>query len=103
MNCAQKSVCCAAGGTAALRLCVAPAGRGPAYVVAPALPLVVALGVEPYYYRSGFYYYYHDNRWSYARAKHGPWRDLPRDLYPGEVRHQGHGYDNDGGHHHDYH
>ena len=82
---------------------VAPAGRGPAYVVAPALPLVVELGVEPYYYRSGFYYYYHDNRWSYARTKRGPWRDLPRDRYPREVRHQGHGYDNDGGHHHDYH
>jgi hypothetical protein len=78
---------------------VAPAGRGGEYVVAPALPLVVELGVDPYYYYSGYYYYYHDNRWSYSHARRGPWSDLPRDHYPRETRHRGH----NGGHDHGYH
>jgi hypothetical protein len=71
---------------------VAPAGPG--YVMAPALPVVVELGVEPYYYHSGFYYYYHDDRWSYSNARTGPWRELPRDRYPREVRFR----DRPGGH-----
>ena len=69
---------------------VAPADRGPEWVVAPALPLVVELGVEPYYYHSGFYYYYNDRRWSYSHARTGPWRDLPRDRYPREIRYKDH-------------
>jgi hypothetical protein len=81
---------------------VAPAGRGPGYVVAPALPLVVELGAEPYYYHSGYYYYYHKNRWSYAHSRRGPWRDLPRDRYPREVRHKGHAHDRNGGRNHGY-
>lgn len=67
---------------------VAPAG--PDYVVAPALPLTVELGAEPYYYQSGFYYYYNNNRWSYSHERTGPWRDLPRDRYPRETRFRGH-------------
>jgi hypothetical protein len=89
---------------------VAPAPRGPAYVVAPALPLIVELGMEPYYFHSGFYYYYHNDRWSYSNARTGPWRDLPRDRYPREVRYRDHGGDRDrdrgddrdGGRGHDY-
>jgi hypothetical protein len=81
---------------------VAPAGRGHDYAVAPALPLVVELGVEPYYHHSGYYYYYHKNRWSYARDKRGPWRDLPRDRYPREVRHKVRGHDHDDGYHRGY-
>lgn len=67
---------------------VVPAG--PDYVVAPALPVVVELGVEPYYYHSGFHYYYHDHdhRWSYSRARTGPWKALPRDRYPREIRYK---------------
>jgi len=82
---------------------VVPADQGPGYpgyVVAPALPLVVELGVEPYYYHGGYYYYYqdHDHRWSYSHEKTGPWKDLPRDRYPREVRykdHDGQGRDHD--------
>lgn len=69
---------------------VVPADRGPGYVVAPALPVVVELGVEPYYYHSGFYYYYNNSRWSYSHDKAGPWKELPRDRYPREVRHKNH-------------
>jgi hypothetical protein len=65
---------------------VVPAHRGPDYVVAPALPVIVELGVTPYYYHSGFYYYYHDHRWSYSHARTGPWKALPRDHYPREIR-----------------
>lgn len=67
---------------------VVPAHRGPDYVVAPALPLVVELGVEPYYFHGGYYYYYHehDHRWTYSHARTGPWRTLPRDRYPREIR-----------------
>lgn len=67
---------------------VVPTDRGDDYVVAPALPVVVELGVEPYYYNNGFHYYYHDNRWGYSRARTGPWRDLPRDRYPREIRYK---------------
>lgn len=69
---------------------VAPVDRGAEWVVAPALPLVVELGVEPYYYHSGFYYYYNNQRWSYSHERTGPWRELPRDRYPGEIRYKGH-------------
>ena len=74
---------------------VAPADRGPGMVVAPALPLVVELGVEPYYYHSGYHYYYDNSRWRYANSRSGPWMDLPRSHYPQEVRRRG-GPDNRG-------
>jgi hypothetical protein len=48
----------------------------------------VELGVEPYYFQSGYYYYYRDNRWIYSNARTGPWYDLPRDRYPREVRYK---------------
>lgn len=74
--------------TLLLPACVVVPAHGPGYVVAPALPLVVELGVEPYYFHSGFYYYYHDQdrRWSYSHARTGPWKELPRDRYPREIR-----------------
>lgn len=72
---------------------VVPAGRhghGPqGVVVAPLLPAIVVLDVEPFYFQSGFYYHYDRGRWYYARSKRGPWADLPRDRYPREVRFKG--------------
>ena len=76
---------------------VAPAHRGPVYVVAPALPLVVELGAEPYYYQGGYYYYYNNDRWSYSNARTGPWMDLPRDRYPREIRYKNREQDRDRG------
>lgn len=78
---------------------VVPAHRDAELVVAPALPVVVELGVEPYYYFSGYYYYYHNDRWSYSNARSGPWMDLPRNRYPREIRFRGHdeGRDKDHG------
>ena len=70
---------------------VAPAGRGPAVVVAPPLPTIVELDVEPYYYYGGFYYYYDNSRWRYANSRSGPWMDLPRNHYPRETRFKGRG------------
>lgn len=69
---------------------VSPAHRDYGYVVAPALPVVVELGVEPYYYHSGFYYYYHDRdrRWTYSNSRWGPWKELPRDRYPREIKYR---------------
>jgi hypothetical protein len=72
---------------------VAPAHRGPGMVVAPALPLIVELGAEPFYFQGGFHYYYHDNRWSYSNSRSGPWMDLPRSHYPKEIRRRGGGDD----------
>ena len=69
--------------------CYVVPARGPDYAVAPPLPLVVELGVEPYYYQGGFYYFYHDRGWSYSDSRAGPWRDLPRDRYPRELRFRG--------------
>ena len=66
---------------------VVPTDRGSDYVEAPALPVVVELGLEPYFFYSGFYYYYdNDRRWNYSHAKTGPWKNLPRDRYPREIR-----------------
>lgn len=71
--------------------CVVSPAYGPDYVVAPALPMVVELGVEPYYVHDGFFYYYHDNGWSYSRDRAGPWRALPPDRYPREIRYKNRG------------
>ena len=68
---------------------VAPARHGSGLVVAPALPLIVEIGVDPYYYQSGYYYFYNNNRWSYSNSRSGPWMDLPRSHYPKEIRRRG--------------
>lgn len=68
---------------------VAPADRDYDVVVAPALPVIVEFDVYPFYY-GGFYYYYHDHDrvWRYSRSRTGPWKELPRDRYPREVRYK---------------
>ena len=73
-----------------LPACVVTPAQGPDYVVAPALPVIVELGVEPYYFHDGFFYYYHerDHRWSYSRDRAGPWKALPPDRYPREIRYR---------------
>jgi len=68
---------------------VSPGPGGYGVEVAPALPAVVVLDVEPYYYHSGYYYFYQGNSWSYSRARSGPWTELPRSHWPKEVRHKG--------------
>jgi len=74
-----------------------PTGRGPGVVMAPALPVVVELDIEPYYFHGGYHYYYHGDRWSYSNSRSGPWHNLPRDRYPKEVRRKGHGGGQDRG------
>jgi hypothetical protein len=82
---------------------VAPAGRYDAdVVVAPRLPVVVELGVEPYYSYGGFYYYYHDHLWQYSRARTGPWKYLPTDRYPREIRYKDRDRDRDRDHDRDH-
>ncbi len=69
---------------------VAPADRDYDVVVAPALPAIVEFEVRPYYYHGGFYYYYHDHDrvWRYSHHREGPWKVLPRDRYPREIRYK---------------
>jgi hypothetical protein len=55
-------------------------------VVAPLLPPVVVLGIEPYYFHGDFHYHYTNGIWFYSRSRRGPWIELPRDRYPKEVR-----------------
>ncbi len=62
-------------------------------MVAPPLPAIVWLDTGPYYYSEGYTYYYHNSSWNYSNHRGGPWRELPRDRYPREVRHR----DRDGG------
>lgn len=69
---------------------VTPAHRGPGMVVAPALPIIVELDVEPYYYQGGYYYFYDNDNWRYSNSRSGPWTDLPRSHYPKETRFKGH-------------
>ncbi len=68
---------------------VVPADYGPGMAVAPALPLIVELGVEPYYFQRGYHYYYENNYWRYSTSRSGPWTDLPRSHYPNETRFRG--------------
>lgn len=73
-----------------LTACVlVPAGQDSGMVVAPALPLIVELDVEPYYYQRGYHYYYDNNRWRYSNSRAGPWADLPSSHYPKETRFKG--------------
>jgi hypothetical protein len=68
---------------------VGPAGHGPGMVVAPPLPLILQLDVEPYYFQHGYYYHYNNNSWRYSNSRSGPWADLPRSHYPKETRFKG--------------
>ncbi len=70
---------------------ITPAPVGYEAEVAPPLPPVVELGVEPYYFHSGFYYFYDNDRWRYSRARGGPWQELPRSHWPKEIRRGGGG------------
>ncbi len=70
---------------------VAPADHRSGVVVVPTLPLIVELGVEPYYYHSGYHYYYDNNRWRYSSSRSGPWTDLPQSHYPKEIKFRGRG------------
>ena len=83
-----------------LTACVVTPTHHGGLLVAPALPLIVELGTEPYYYQSGYYYHYNNDRWSYSNARSGPWSDLPRSHYPKEVRFTG-GHDDRGRRGHD--
>jgi hypothetical protein len=65
--------------------------RGEGVVVVPALPSIVVLEEEPYYFQSGYHYHYRDDRWFYSSSRSGPWVELPRDRYPKEVRFKGRG------------
>lgn len=73
-------------------------------VVAPALPVIVELDVEPYYYQHGYYYYYDSNHWRYSNSRSGPWAELPRSHYPKETKYKGRGdgRGRDKGHDHDH-
>ena len=57
--------------------------------VAPPLPAVVEIGVEPYYYQSGYHYFYQNDRWHYSKSRSGPWTELPRSHWPKEIRRGG--------------
>jgi hypothetical protein len=75
---------------------VAPPGYGYGMGVAPALPVTVELGLEPYYYQGGYHYYYDNNSWRYSTSRSGPWSDLPKSHYPRETRYQGRPAGHDG-------
>jgi hypothetical protein len=70
---------------------VGPGRHGSGVVVVPALPSIVVLEEEPYYYQNGYHYHYQNDRWSYSESRSGPWMELPRDRYPKEVRFKGRG------------
>ncbi|MBW6504248.1 hypothetical protein K0B90_08230 [bacterium] len=72
---------------------VGPGHRGSGMVVVPALPSIVVLEAEPYYYQSGYHYHYRNERWYYSNSRSGPWAELPRDRYPREVRFKDRGHD----------
>lgn len=63
-----------------------PAHQAGVAIVVPALPLIVELGAEPYYYHQGYHYFYNNQRWSYSQSRNGPWMDLPHSHYPKEIR-----------------
>jgi hypothetical protein len=70
---------------------VGPGPRGAGMIVVPALPSIVVLEEEPYYYQGGYHYQYQNDRWLYSNSRVGPWTELPRDHYPKEVKFKGRG------------
>jgi len=74
---------------------------GPGVVIAPILPPVVVLEDEPYYYQNGYHYHYQNNVWYYSTDRKGPWKSLPKDRYPKEVRGKHREGDRDRDHDHD--
>jgi len=70
---------------------VGPGPRGSGVVVVPALPSIVVLEEEPYYFQGGYHYHYRNDHWFYSNSRSGPWMELPRDRYPKEVRFKGRG------------
>lgn len=63
----------------------------PAVVVAPALPALVVLDVEPFYFYGGFHYHLDGGVWFFSKDKGGPWTKLPKDRYPKDVKFKGKG------------
>jgi hypothetical protein len=57
-------------------------------VTIPALPHIVVMEQEPYYYHQGYHYHYTNDRWYYSKSKSGPWKDLPRSHYAKEVKYK---------------
>jgi len=80
---------------------IVPAGRhgnsSGGIMIAPLLPSVVVLEVEPFYFYSDFHYHYTNDRWYYSRSRSGPWGELPRDRYPRETRYKGKSWKHDRG------
>ena len=68
--------------------CVAagPGHPGRERILVPPLPGLIVLEIEPYYYFRGYHYHYINNHWFYSLSRGGPWRDLPFDHYPTEIR-----------------
>jgi hypothetical protein len=62
---------------------------GGSLVVVPALPLIVELDADNYYYQNGYYYSHRGNVWLYSESKQGPWFRLPRSHYPRQVHYRG--------------
>ena len=65
--------------------------RSGGVVVAPLLPSVVILGIEPFYFYSDFHYHYARDGWYYSKSRSGPWFKLPRNRYPKKVKYKGKG------------
>ncbi len=78
-------------GTFLLAGCAVTTGYHGEAVIVPALPSVVVLETEPYYFYGGYHYHYLNDRWYYSGERSGPWVELPRDRYPKEVRFKGRG------------
>lgn len=70
---------------------VASDRRGHGVVVVPALPTIVILEDDPYYFHGGYHYHYRGDVWYYSKSRGGPWVELPRDRYPKETRFKGRG------------
>ena len=69
--------------------CAVSPGYNGGVMIAPALPVVVELGTDPYYYHGGYYYHYDNNNWRYSSSRTGTYTELPRDRYPKETRYKG--------------
>jgi len=59
-------------------------------VIVPALPVTVEIDTDQPYYQNGYYYSRRGDVWYYSTSQEGPWRHLPRDHYPKEVRYKNH-------------
>ncbi|HUI91479.1 MAG TPA: hypothetical protein VLX68_04440 [Chitinivibrionales bacterium] len=86
----KKAVIALVCGVLFLNCAVGFVGRRGHVVIVPALPEIVEVDPDGYYYQGDYVYWYNGGVWFYARSRGGPWIRLPRERYPHDTHFRHH-------------